>query len=723
MTRALAKWAQAKLLLGGLAACVLLLAAGKFAARPQSGSKAVFYVSPAGNDSWSGTLPSPNGSDGPFQTLQAARDAIRRLKSEKTLNEPVTVYLEGGDYRLRQPFVLTPQDSGSESAPITYGAYEGEHPVISGGRVIQGWKFDPEAGPAAARGHLWTATLPVDEPGWHFHELFVNGQRRQHARSPNSGFYHAIGKISPGMPARFKFHAGDIKAAWASEPDVEVVGLLKWAEFRMHIAAIDESTDTVTLSNRRQSWGDVNNARYWVENTFDALDEPGEWYLDRRSGEVYYWPMSGEEMTRAQVVAPVLESLVKIEGDVEDHEPVRDITFQGLTFSDTDWSIPAAGYVDDQAAFDVGSAVEISGGVECGIKHCVFEHLGQYAVSLNHGSQKCRVVHNGLTDLGAGGIRIGDPKDPNNDQSATSGNEVLSNHIHDIGIVYPAAVGIWIGQSGGNTIAHNEINDTFHIGISDGWTWGYGPTAARNNLIEYNNIHDIGRGLLSDMGCIYTLGVQPGTIERGNVCHDVTRYEKGYGGWGLYTDEGSSNILIEDNLVYRTEDGGFHQHYGANNIVRNNVFAFGQTAQIRRTREENHLSFTFERNIVYWVTGSLLDGLWKDNHFKFDNNVYWRAGGGPIRFGEWTVSEWQARGQDVHSVFADPLFRDPRNSDFSLLPDSPALKLGFQPTDHSTVARKNSRGARRRPTILKKVSVFLKRATRLRARPCWPLWR
>ena len=207
---------------------------------------------------------------------------------------------------------------------------------------------------------------------------------------------------------------------------------------------------------------------------------------------------------------------------------------------------------------------------------------------------------------------------------ATSGIVVSENYIHNIGIVYPAAVGVWIGQSSGNTVAHNEIGDTYYTAISLGWTWGYGPTAAHDNRIEFNNIYNIGRGLLSDMGCIYSLGVQPGTVERNNLCHDVTRYER-YGGWGLYTDEGSSQIVIENNIVYRTQDGGFHQHYGRENIVRNNIFALGQDgADSGAARKETHLSFTFEHNIVYWKEGTLLDpdGKWDDDQFHFDYNLY-----------------------------------------------------------------------------------------------------
>src|ERR1019366_5237204 len=287
-----------------------------------------------------------------------------------------------------------------------------------------------------------------------------------------------------------------------------------------------------------------------------------------------------------------------------------------------------------------------------------------------------KVIGNEMSDLGAGGVKIGDPDVPKEAVEATTGIVVAENHIHGIGIVYPAAVGVWIGQSAGNTVAHNEISDTYYTAISLGWTWGYDLTAARDNHIEFNNLYNIGRGLLSDMGCIYSLGVQPGTVERNNLCHDVSRYA--YGGWGIYTDEGSSQIRIENNIVYNTQDGGFHQHYGRENMVRNNIFAFGQEAQIRRTREEPHRSFTFEHNIVYWKQGNLLQGNWKDGQFQFDYNLYWPASGQTIQFGNESLEGWQKRGQDAHSLVEDPLFADPDHGNFALKAGSPAAKIGFE---------------------------------------------
>jgi Right handed beta helix region len=326
----------------------------------------------------------------------------------------------------------------------------------------------------------------------------------------------------------------------------------------------------------------------------------------------------------------------------------------------------------------------------CTIERCRFAHLGGYAIALGEGSEENRILHNQMTDLGAGGVKIGDPKIPSSVPTQTSANQIAYNHIHDIGIVYPAAVGVWIGQSSNNIVARNEINDTFYTAISVGWTWGYGPTATKGNLVEFNSMHHIGRGMLSDMGCIYTLGVQPGTVERNNLCHDVSRYK--YGGWGIYTDEGSSDIVIEKNIVYRCEDGGFHQHYGKANIVCNNIFALGGTAQLRRSKNENHLSFTFEHNIVYWDEGDLLDGTWADNNYRLDHNLYYSVGWLPIEFSKWSFRDWQKRGQDVHSLIANPLFADPEHGNFSLELGSPAVKVGFNAIDLSKVGPGESPG-------------------------------
>ncbi len=645
----------------------------------------VFYVSPSGNDAWSGRLANPNsaGTDGPFATISRARDAIRALKGGEPLREAVTVYLRDGTYALTETLVFLPQDSGEPNCPVTYTAYPGEKPIVSGGRAITGWTMGPNAA-RTCRAQI----SAVKEGQWYFHQLFVDGHRRQRARLPHEGFYHADGIFEAGNPTHFKFHAGDIRPVWAGLGDVEVIGLEKWAEFRLFIRAVDATTNSATLSAARQTpWGDDKDARYWVENAPDALDSAGQWYLDRRPGVLSYVPLPGEDVTKEQFVAPALTQLIRMDGSERTDDYVHDIVLRGLTFAYTDWSLPANGYVDSQADYDLDAAIDLRRTRDCRIEQNTFTHLGQYAVQIWKGSHSNQVTGNEMTDLGAGGVKVGGWSMPEKPELATSATLIENNYIHDIGVVFPAAVGVWIGQSDGNTVAHNEIADTFYTAISLGWTWGYGPTAAHDNRIEFNNLYNIGRGLLSDMGCIYSLGVQPGTVERNNLCHDVTRYA--YGGWGIYLDEGSSHITVENNVVYRTEDGGFHQHYGQENVVRNNIFALGQTGQIQRTRKESHLSFTFEHNIVYWTEGKLLQGLWDDDQFRMDDNLYWFATptGPPILFGNDTLEEWQRRGQDVHSIVADPLFADPAHGNFTLKRRSPARKINFQPIDQSQVGR------------------------------------
>jgi hypothetical protein len=175
------------------------------------------------------------------------------------------------------------------------------------------------------------------------------------------------------------------------------------------------------------------------------------------------------------------------------------------------------------------------------------------------------------------------------------------------------------------------------------------------------NIHHIGRGVLSDMGGVYTLGVSTGTSVSNNVIHDVDSYDRyGRGGWGLYNDEGSTSIRLENNLVYNTATGGYHQHYGRENLVQNNIFALARDGQIQRSRAERHISFTFEHNIVYWKDGPLLAGTWSDQNFRMDHNLYFNARGQAVSFGGQSLPRWrEATGQDQHSQIADPMFVNP----------------------------------------------------------------
>jgi parallel beta-helix repeat protein len=286
-----------------------------------------------------------------------------------------------------------------------------------------------------------------------------------------------------------------------------------------------------------------------------------------------------------------------------------------------------------------------------------------------------------MHDLGAGGIKIGETtlrKDP----SEITNNIVVDNNIiTDAGHIFPCAVGIIIFHASDNKLTHNEISNLRYSGVSVGWIWGYAPSPAKRNIIRFNHIHHLGWGELCDMGGVYTLGASEGTVVSNNVIHHIYSFD--YGGWGLYTDEGSFGITMENNLVYACKNSGFHQHYGKENIIRNNIFALNVRAQLQATRVEEHRSISFTNNIIYFDEGTLLSSNWHNFNLLSDYNCYWDTRTTDIKFADKSFAEWQKTGKDLHSVVADPMFVNPAGFDFRFKNLSVARKIRFIPFDYA----------------------------------------
>jgi hypothetical protein len=644
-----------------------------------------FYVSPQGNDAWSGRKeqPTPDGQDGPFRTLVRARDAVRQLRSENRLKGAALVLLRGGRYELAEPLVLSPADSGRADSPTRFAAYPGEKPILSGGRLVTGWK--------PASDGLWTASVAEKaDPSWTIPHLAVNGVVRQPSRLPKQGTFTIAGlagadpKAKYNTPAdRFEFSAEQFPVQDKHLDQAEVIVLHFWVAGNYRITRLDEKARIVYLDRKsKRRFTEAHGpapARYYLRNVYSGLSEPGTFFHDRHNNHLLYRPTRGENLATAEVVMPRLDALVKLEGDPLKGQYVEYVRFEGLTLADTQYTPALGNAVDEQAASSVPGAIRLRGARHCLLRDCQLVRLGGYGIEVGEGCRHNTLMGNHLSYLGAGGIKINGGNASSRPELRTGDTEVTDNHLHHLGTRFHAGVGVLLMHADRNWIAYNHIHHLYYTGISVGWVWGYAPSVSRDNRIEYNRIHNIGQGLLSDMGGIYTLGVSPGTVVRHNVIHDVESFN--YGGWGIYTDEGSTGIVIENNLVYRTKSGGFHQHYGKDNVIRNNIFALARTGQLIRSRSEPHRSFTIERNLVYFDEGNLFGSNWKDGHFRIDHNLYWRADGKPITtpLGDW--AKWQAAGHDVHSRLADPRFRDPKKGDFFLLSDSPALELGFKPFD------------------------------------------
>ena len=646
-----------------------------------------------------------------YASVVVARDAAR------TMPKPAVVHLASGVHRLEKPLVLTPEDSG-----VTYVA-DGDV-VISGARPVTSWRVEPDG--------TWSAPVPWVKPDRTdgFRSMRVNGAVRPRARLPKKGHFTIVNDDLPQGASynaprpSFFYDPKELNPEWANLKDAEIVCFHFWTDSHLRIASVDAVSNKVTLvtpSGKAFDTGWSNNKSgglrgiYTIENLPAAMTEPGEWWLEYDAGRVHYRPMPGETPETVKAEVPFCPVLVSLEGTPEKGgRYVEDVVFRGVRFELSQFELPANDVNNRQGSATVSAAIRLVGARRCRFEDCAFADVAGYAVDILKGSRENVFSRCSMTRLGAGGVRLDGGLAGCPAVELNSGNVIEDCEIGPYGLDFRSAVGVLLKNAERTRIVHNHIHDGYYTGVSAGWIWGYYPSVCRENEISHNHIHDIGKGLLSDMGGIYTLGPSSGTRIANNRIHGVDA--RAYGGWGIYQDEGSTGILVENNVVYDTKFAPYDIHYAKEITVRNNIFAFGKKDQVTRACVEPHVSCELMNNIFYWTEGGLYSGNWNDaatpyavhrkgNNkkaneegatvtFVADRNVYFNPAlsVGDVKFGGGrSLDAWRKMGKDINSVYADPLFKDAAGRDFRLKPESPAFKMGFVNFDQSDIGQRKAR--------------------------------
>lgn len=533
------------------------------------------------------------GPDEPVKTLPEARARVRELV-KKGLDRDVLVRLKGGSYVLEKPLAFDSGDSGTEEHAVTYTAFPGyvwpgEKVEISGGRALAGWK---PAGPG-----LWRVAVPESlQP----RQIFKDGRRLSRSRFPNDG-HLTVKEVSDDFTTiTFEAALPDFDPAGAL---AELVTIQNWALCRgiVQAASPDRATTGTAMAwvGHSALRAKPGNPAY-LENHPAFIDADDEWCFEPATGTIFYQAPEGEDPNTKTFIVPAMEHLITIEGTPE--TPARNLHFQGLTFTHAAWALPEIGYRGIQAGYHGTSekpaapvfcqpaAIECRYAEDCSFELCRVAHTGASGIGIGEGCRRNRVTGCRLEDIGCNGIHIGHrtgallgpsnvlDKDWDTDRQIPVDNRAASNFVRTCGQISSGAVGIFDAFTRDTVIAHNVITELPYSGISVGYRWSRLPSSQRHCRVEYNRIFNVLNDVV-DGGGIYTLGVQPETLIRGNLIYEVHRSDFGHGAPnnGFFFDECSSGFTIEENIVFATSGKPVRHNRNTpeDHTWKNNYFGVG----------------------------------------------------------------------------------------------------------------------------------------------------
>ena len=546
-----------------------------------------FVVAPNGNDSHVGT------ADKPFASITKAQESVR-VRIAEGEDKHIVVALRGGRYNLNKTLTFTPEDGGNKNVRVTYVAWPDEIPVLSGGRIIKNWRKKDK--------NQWVTTV---DNSWVFRQLFKDKQRLERGRFPNGSDLLHLTQVSNEATSLSVDKPIPVKNL--GEQNAELVVLQNWSITRGLIASsLKESITTRTnMGWIGHPWTTASRGKpCYLENALDFVDVPGEWYLDYETAVLTYQAAEDENPNDHEFITPQVEQLLLVEGTRE-HQ-VENLHFTGLHFEYAEWKLPEIGYRGLQAAhygtrlkermYPMPGGIEFSYASNCSVEKSVISRFGPSGIVFGPRTLNNSVTGCIIKDVGSNGIMVGwrmkaelGPPDrhPGNHldsdwqdkKDVPTKNQIVGNTVRNCGAINFGAVGIYDAYCEATRIAHNHVYDMPYTGISIGFRWSTVPCSQRDTLVEYNHVHTV-MTKLADGGCLYTLGLQPGTLIHGNVFHDAQRSTFAHGGApnnGIFFDEGSKGMLIKGNTIYDCSGGPirFHATNKENMTWEDNSFGVG----------------------------------------------------------------------------------------------------------------------------------------------------